>query len=520
MTQYLQAEEYFLDHHLFRRRLLSDPDKGVVSISNTFDYFKIKNLVAKVPKTSIDQLPKFFIAQLGHGKRINFVLVKKQNKDQFELILERNKSFILSKDEFLLEWTGLIIVIEKNADKKHLRNFAGIWMKSALAICSLCAVMYIQIQTGALFASIYLTTSIIGLILSFLIIQEKLRIGETPSRICSFSKSTDCQTVLHTKEAKLFGKIDLSDASIVYFSFLVLAFLLIPNHKVFMVLTSLSLPMIPYSLYHQYLNIKKWCPLCLGIAIILAIQFVSLFQIQNELETNYINLIPLCSILGIVTLSWPQIKSLLEVKGEHISLSLENLTFRRNHHMFLAYYNSLSTLTIPQHKSFDLKLGCNDPIIKLSIITNPLCKSCKSSFQTYKKLQSKYPETLQAQFIFLVSSQHRADPRTQISERLIQLFYEEGALVFNRAIDEWFAETNVKDWQKKWGMCDNIAYNNLLADQVKWCLQHELLSTPATLINGKLLPESYHSQDIEHFIEPISTYERNIRHDIIKDFHA
>ena len=73
---------------------------------------------------SLDQLPNLFICQLNKGEKYNLVLVNKTEINKILVISDKNKSVVLSKEEFLSHWTGLIIAIEKNEGSKKSKNNA------------------------------------------------------------------------------------------------------------------------------------------------------------------------------------------------------------------------------------------------------------------------------------------------------------------------------------------------------------------------------------------------------------
>lgn len=62
-NKYLKSANYNIENKTFEFQLETHPDyPSIKSISDTFDYFGIENLIAKVPKEILHKLPKFFIA--------------------------------------------------------------------------------------------------------------------------------------------------------------------------------------------------------------------------------------------------------------------------------------------------------------------------------------------------------------------------------------------------------------------------------------------------------------------------
>ena len=513
LIEYLKTESYHIDRQKFKERLLSDPNNIVTSITNTLDYFEIKNIVAEVPKDSLNNLPNTFIAQFSKNNQFTFVLVKKGN-DKLNITTDGKNTISINNEEFLENWTGLIIAIEKNEKPKKNVNQKENILKIIIAVCVSLAILQVSWVTKSVLQTGYFTLSIIGFAISYGIVKEKLNLNSVPSKFCTLTKNSNCETVLNSKESKIFGFIDLSDSSIVYFSFVALAFVYNPSNALFNILSLLSLPIIIYSIFYQKFKIKKWCPLCLGIAFVLTLQFIlTIFTFKNSIF-EYQEIIVLLLLFGFASSIWFIIKPLLITKQKYNNLKTENLTFRRNHHLFLPYYHSLKAIDTSISNSIEIKLGSNNPLVTLTAITNPLCETCFEVHDVYMKLLKIYPNKLQVNFRFFVPYANRNDPRTQISERFLQLYNEKDKEVFQCAFGDWYNKTSIVKWQNKWSYSDNQKYNNVLQKQKEWCLKNRIDYTPTLIINGKLFPKIYDSKDIENFIEPILAFEKN------KNIHA
>jgi len=445
------------------------------------------------------------ISELYFCHVLNLILINKEKDGRIKVHGNNRISTIVSKNTFFDNWTGLIIAIEKNANPKRKRSL------KKLAIIFIFILLIIQFYSihYSIIMTVYLIVSIIGLYLTYLISKEKFKLDSFSSKLCSFSKRTDCETVLNSKEAKLFNIFDLTDMSVIYFSFITIAFIHNPNNLIFFVLSVLSILIIVYSVFYQYFKIKKWCPLCLSIASVLTIQFFLMLFNFKELHFKFSSVLLFGIFLGILIISWQTLKMFIVTKQKHNDLAIENLTFRRNHHLFFPYYQSLKRIDANLDSVYKISLGKNASTIKLIAITNPLCKSCRESHKVYNHLLQKYPNDIEITFLFLVPYKNKEDFRTQISERLLEIYVEEDIKIFNKAFDEWFEYVNVEIWLKKWGKCKNLSYNLYLAEQVNWCLKSKITSTPILIINSKLFPETYHPKDIENFIEPILEFENN-----------
>lgn len=296
LTKLLKNFNYNLSEQKIKERLFSDPNGGIVSITNTLDYFNVKNLVANVPKEALSQLPNSFIGQVDNDHKTNLVLITKKDNKNVKINTGDKLSISVGIDDFLKNWTGLVIAIEKNKGLKKFRNNVSLHLKVGLSISLILLMIYIGFFTQSFLKVMYLAVSLLGLLMSYLIVGEKLGNNE-PSRFCTISKNTDCKSVLNSKESKLFKFVDLSDASLVYFSFVTLSFVYEPNTTLYFVLSMLSLPIVGYSIYTQKYTIKKWCPLCLGIGFIVMLQLTIQAFMYKGFNFSYLTLVFLSFVL-------------------------------------------------------------------------------------------------------------------------------------------------------------------------------------------------------------------------------
>ncbi|MDX8554962.1 thioredoxin domain-containing protein [Tenacibaculum sp. 1B UA] len=488
---------YSIEEKKIKLQLFSDPDEGILPITNTLNFFKIKNVAAKAPKNSLDQLPDCFLAQLGNDKKSDWALVSKKNNNKVELTVDKKTSFVVHKDEFISNWTGLIIAIEKKNKKESILNQVT---KNYLVATSLVflSALFLVIETNSFIKTSYFALCLVGLVLSILILIEKNKSSLTNSKFCSFSNNTDCTSVLNSEKGKILSVFDLSDLSVIYFSFLTLAFMSFHDSFLFYVISYVSIPIVIYSLYQQFFNIKKWCPLCLAVSLVLVAQFFTLLFIKNELIYNLSAVIYMTFLITTISSLWYYFKTLMEASLENEFLTIENTTFRKNYKLFFSYFKSINPIN--KYDFPTIRLGSTNPTIIITGITNPLCESCFEAHDVYKRILNKFSKDVSIDLVFFVPYQNRQDPRTKISERLLQLYIEKNN-DFNESFNHWYERIKIEKWTNKWGECTNSNYNKLLEKQVDWCRSNNLEKTPSILINGKKFPEFYRISDLELFIE-------------------
>ncbi len=520
VSNYLKSYGYGnISKKEIKKRIYSDSDNDILSVSNTLDYFKIKNLVANVPKESLMQLPGSFIAQVRNKISLSLVLVKKISNQNLEIIVDKTTHFSMSIENFLNDWTGLIIAIEKSRQKKQSFLNYNVTKFSLITAITTLSIVYILLSSTP-FNLLYYLLSIIGFVFSYLIVFEKLGTKTILSRFCTISNNTDCQSVLGSKESRIFNFIDLEDISIIYFSTIVVITLFEPKSTLIIYSSFFSLPIVLYSLYHQYFTIKKWCPLCLGVAVVLVLQFFVLIYNFDSLIIEYNIEAIIGTILStfLVIGFWFYFKPLLSARFENETLEIENLSFKRNHRLFMSYYNSIEAIETNSDIIPDICFGKQDALITFLVITNPLCEMCFEAHSVLMNLLQKHPDKIQLKIRFFVPFDDRNDPRTFISERLLDLYFSEREN-FKEAYQNWYSKVKIKDWIEKWDVCKNSKMSQILKTHKNWCIDNSINYTPSIVINGKLFPDFYSPKDIEHFIDKLIELEQTNTKEI-KNIHA
>ncbi len=504
LQKFILNNNFVINPEDFKLQLISNPSfPSVKAISDTLDYFGVENIVANVPKDALDQLPDCFLAVLekDHSKIIAQV---QKIKNGVRLFKEDGKKEKVSLKEFNDLWNGTIIAVEKNTEEVSNKTSFNNPFLPLLAIGVL--TLGYLFSTQNLQEIIYTTFSVIGFIVSFLIVRESFGLqNKSTSKICNSSeKNTNCSEVINDKTSKIFGLISLSDASIVYFtSLLVIITFLGYNTTFFLGLSALSIPLIIYSLYAQAYLIKKWCPLCLGIAAVFTAQIVVTLLPAFNLDINIFYIAKSVVLFAASYFLWLLIKDTIKKSLNEESLQIEFYKFKRNEQLFFTLLKK-EKLTSNQQLEASSKITFGNPNAQLEIIsiTNPLCGFCTKAFESYDSLLEKFGDKIKLTIVFNVSSENLENPSTQISQRVIELYQENKEDAY-KALKNWFLHRDVDKWQLKYNKPTMLSNYNIINSQYKWCLDNKINYTPATLIGDNFFPKEYEIKDLSLFMDYI-----------------
>ena len=94
-------------------------------------------------------------------------------------------------------------------------------------------------------------------------------------KICSLFKKSDCNNILESKDAKLWGVISWSEIGFGYFCSNLIIFLWFPFLMEYSVLIGCCTLIFSFwSIWYQKVKVKQWCPLCLVIQLLFWLLFV------------------------------------------------------------------------------------------------------------------------------------------------------------------------------------------------------------------------------------------------------
>src|ERR1035437_3617775 len=157
-------------------QILSHPSyPSLHAITGVLDHFAIKNYALEVPENieTLDLLPLSFLAFIKGDENNGLALITKHGLS-FELSFGSAKKKILSIDDFLEVWTGVIVIIEKDKpDAVPEINRINI-TKSFLYLTLVAVFAMLILYRVNLFQAIHFLLSLVGVAISVLIVQHEL----------------------------------------------------------------------------------------------------------------------------------------------------------------------------------------------------------------------------------------------------------------------------------------------------------------------------------------------------------
>jgi len=499
VQKFLQINKYSEVKNEFKDLFLSHPNyPSLFAITDSLDLLSVENAAVRVSKEQIENLPSNFLAYF---------------KDELTLV-ERTKEFVridtnkktgqkISYDNFLLDWNGVIVAIEPN-NVVARENFKSEYkdVKYFLPLLILFGFSFFY-NTYTAFSLVFLITSLLGLIVSVFIVQEKLGFKTNIiSKFCNLTTNTSCSSVLNF-DSNTNKWINFSDLPLIFFGASFLSILLRPLDSTIFIgfLSLLAIPIIVTSIWIQKFEIQKWCVMCLVVSFLIFSQSILWFSSDLfTLSFSLTSIFPFLFALVLLTSAWLLIKPVVRNVLNSDNNVKELKKFKRNYSLL----NFLSK-KIPNANGLEdlrgLQFGNRNAGVKLSIVLSPSCGHCHKTFQEAFDLVLKFPDRIFLNILFNVNPENAENPYKIVVERLLTINRATPGKIVE-AISDWhIKKMELKKWLKKWHTEPvSMMINQEIQKQYEWCSKNNFNYTPVKIVNEKLYPEEYELNELKYFL--------------------
>lgn len=508
--------------------LLEHPDyPSMLAIKDAMDSYGVDNISLRITKTDdLQKYPQPFIAQILSSKtRTKLFTVVYHTGEQNVLWYnpESHKQETISLENFKQLFTGYIQIYENNensGEKEYAINYRKEKIQNIiqliLAIIIPALTLFIGIFSGIKYGfsttflpNIYTLFVLVGVIIgAILLLYEVDQYNPTLRKVCTGSAKTNCAAILHSDGSKIFG-IQWSVIGFSYFVGILMTLLSsgITNPSILTIAAWLNLLVLPYTVYSVYYQariVRQWCPMCLGIQVVLICLFiVSLLGgfLNWNISIDPVVIFPFIINIFIAFLATYILLPTLE-KAKSNKSNVQALQRLKHNPMVF------NALLINQKKALqpfnDLGIKLGNPNGKYHIIKicNPYCGPCAKAHPIMDELLENNPE-IQLQIIFSTSAKNENDERTLPVKHLMGIASQGNTSLIKQALDDWylFRDKTYDDFASKYVLSQEEldAQQKQVKTMQKWVDDSEVKYTPAFFINGYLLPETYSLHDLRYF---------------------
>lgn len=526
LHQYLLSKGVRCDLVQLQMVLESAPSfPSVLSITQALSYFGVKG---KAYNADYDGLQKIVLPAIVHlsttPERFIMVISVTENNITYYDALNR-KQIVIGKLQFLNIWSGSVVISLENTKQTIVahseKKFNQSQIKKTCFIFSLCIVFigyYLQEDQSENNITVYflLFLKIIGIVISFgLILHEFGSKSRLLDLVCKSSQSFDCERVLQSASSRLFNFLPLSIIGAWYFlngaTAILLAGLLNKTSEVVPFLFYLSICCIPYVIFsvaYQKVAVKKWCPLCLMVMIVILLEN-GLFLLSNKANLHVINY---ANLLYIFFTSSIIASTLLYATIIRISTTTDKLKYmkseiriKRNPSVIFALFRSRPFIQF--NVSPNIAIGNKSAEITITTIINPSCEPCKNMALKMLQLVKNYPDSILWNIRFDGFPSPENSLINEVQLYLLQAYENlENKANATVLIQEWFNNPSLTAFLKKYPT-DRIDPQTVMQfyHQVEDNIKIGIKKVPYLCINNRILPDEYRIEDISYLLTDLPT---------------
>ena len=450
-----------------------------------------------------------------------FSVVCKINSDEIHY-LWNSKKIILPVSRFIQIWSGIILLAETSPDscepdyREHRKkDLLALAQQSILALAGILIVGLAYINNSCLYPvssafpyinwgiTLLLLVNFVGIYICYLLVLKQLNIHSRYSdKICTLFSQSDCNNVLESDAAKLWGIFGWSEIGLGYFVANSVILLFLPHLIHYLVLVNImALPYTVWSVWYQKVKAHQWCPLCLIVQVLLWIIFIlnglfgyiilPVFDIQDILITGCLYVVP------VFTLNLLLHK--LNESNQVENLRQEINSIKSNEEVFSTMLTQQPFYEVSKFDS-QILFGNPDSKLKISIFTNPFCNPCAKMHVRVEKLLKETKESVSIQYIF--SSFNKDIEYANLYFNAIYL--EKSVVAAMQIFTDWFTggkKSKERFFENLQLDMNNPAIKMEFQRHEAWKQKTQLRATPTILVNGYKLPENYKIEDLCYFTE-------------------
>lgn len=494
-----------------------------LSYSDTFTHLGIDNIPVKLDNNELNQVKEFpipFIAHVESNYTNDFVIVEKYNDDEVQYF-QHQKLITETTASFLKKWTRIALLlypndtispqsvdieVQKSISYQQLQK--GVLI--SLGILLLILGLYHSFMIDGMVLMTLVLFKLIGLGISTLLELNRLNIGkELTHTLCNISGS-DCDEVIHKKEAKLFGILNWSELGFLYFSFgtLLLFFTqqLTTTLSVLAILNGLTIAFIPYSLYYQWRLAKSWCVLCLSTLAVFVVEGVLLWVFYRQFLLDfsltfydiilYIMAIALPMVILFLYQSWIGDKTKLQAQIK----ASQNIKYNPTYFEYIMAQQPKKEM---DKAITPIMIENSEANYTVTIITNPYCGPCRLAHQEMEYFLNRpnMYDHIQFQLIFAVGND-TTRKKYQAAEIMLENYLRDKVIGI-KSIRDWYEQKteNKESWLKQYTLKSSDETKRTLSQQNDWCKSVKITHTPTVLINGFELAKEYSIKDLKYLLE-------------------
>lgn len=337
--------------------------------------------------------------------------------------------------------------------------------------------------------------------------------GAALDKLCSLAPSFSCSAVLHSKAAKLFGLVRLADLGTVYFAGGIVLLMqaawsdyagaLIP---VLAVLALLSVAYVLFSLIYQQRVVKKWCPLCLSVLLVLLVEAAIaafLFHTYSYAPPQPAIVLWCGWVFLAAAFAWYGLYRLVESRVRLGRKEIGYLRLVKNRRILQLWPASDPA---PDIASLPLATGTpgSDAPLSVTAVLSLFCAPCGSVCRALLDLPR---EQVAVDFCLLPPTDRETDSAYRTTGYFYGIYLDKGEVVFREALSMWLYRADAAALRRRFPIPDAAwtAGIDRMKRQKAWAAAQQIVSTPSVWADGKKIPEVFLPDELFYLVQNLAS---------------
>jgi hypothetical protein len=512
--------------------LQNHPDwPSLLCINDSLNKWNLPSGVGKIDPFEIDNMPTPFLATIGDNA--SPIVIAASVTDENVLVYSANSKPTLEKKiNFIKKWDGIYLIAEpheQSGEPNYIsskRRYLWNLLTPYLALISLFILSFILIYNETSRVNSNLDyTQIVGIYFQYslmlvgvfitanLLSYEINQKSAFFKRVCNSTSSSNCESILKSKQSKIFSWLSWSEVGFFYFTGGILN-LILANESISVIMSILSwmsilsIPYTFFSIFYQWRVAKQWCKLCLAVQGLLLLGFINSlvngFILQGININAHVILYVLLQYFLIITI-WYTAKAFLVRLREINNIRRHYLRLKFNSEIFETILKNQRTIShLEQINVLGIDLGNLNSTNLLIKVCSTHCSPCSESHPKIEKLLRNNLD-LKIKIIFISNPQS-----AKITAHLLSISQKDDKTKMIQALNDWYLPNhkNYDLFAAQYPLSEEL-YNQ--EEQIilmnEWCHQNSIHQTPTLFLNGYQLPTAYDIEDLEYLITEYSSAE-------------
>jgi Vitamin K epoxide reductase family len=499
--------------------IASHPDyPSLLSIVDTLNRLGVPNIAARIDKEKLVDLPFPYLLQLTRRS---------------DLLTIRRASDLTKHKDKLDDWDGIVLHIEPTTqindienNRLYKRGRTISFLGYAAALVLMIPFLWVAATNSSLLVAGVCVTALAGLAVGYFLVAKDIGVKyEVVENFCTpAGKKNDCEEILSSGGASIFGLIKLSDLVFSYFlcqMFCIASLAVLPAWSTALIQTLsaislLSIPVVIYSIAYQF-RISTWCKLCLIVDGVLLLQTVLFYIEAGGLPVYSFSPSVVAAISGgslVVFTAVIVIKGQLEDILDLRRSSSENARVKNSHIVF-GQLLARTEREVTYKSSQRIISGNKNAPLKFVMAGNLYCSPCGTQHEKIERLVDMYPDLVSVEYRFVTAKDKRDVFNS--NQYLFEVWLrdirnrENEAELTRKLLTDWYELFDLSKFREKYPLTDEAPSKECVAlenEQLDWITRQKILRTPTIFLNGTQLPREYQPLDLIVMIPSLAAGER------------